>query len=399
MFKVLSVVAVSALLSTTALAQLPPRSAGTPSPATPAPMPLPAPAPTANPQIFNAPNSGPFDIPGAVPMQGGGGGGSTSVDPGTVSRAQSQARGDFGSLDRPTGLPLGMTQDAWRTPQRSMAQGQSAPGVVRFNWSQELIMQIRIRTFMVTSIVLPEWEKIVQVYSGEQAYMEQQIPRPNVLMLRSPQSGIDTNVTVIGESGNLYNFYVRSEGFNTRQLTDLQVFVNASAPNSATGWQRGANGAGFRTSGFQAMQQGTNQAPTTVSLAQNIPGPTPTSTGAPGGAATAVDSPVRQGSEMLIPRDQMTFNMSLFEVNPGDKEIAPEYIYTDGVWTYFHFGTRARSIDRPVILRVVDGIETRVNTRTAGRFGEVVIAEALGDFVLRSGARIVCAKVRRDPAR
>jgi type IV secretory pathway VirB9-like protein len=89
----------------------------------------------------------------------------------------------------------------------------------------------------------------------------------------------------------------------------------------------------------------------------------------------------------------------MFEVNEGDRTIAPDYVYSDGVFTYFHFGTRAREIDLPVVFRVVDGVETRVNTRTAGRFGEVLIAEARGDFTLRAGARAVCIRRKAEAGR
>jgi type IV secretory pathway VirB9-like protein len=78
----------------------------------------------------------------------------------------------------------------------------------------------------------------------------------------------------------------------------------------------------------------------------------------------------------------------MFEVNEGDKEIAPEYVMHDDRFTYLVFPTGLT--DKPAVFRVVDGKEGRVNTRTVGRFGEVVVVEAMGDFVLRSGSRIVC---------
>lgn len=72
----------------------------------------------------------------------------------------------------------------------------------------------------------------------------------------------------------------------------------------------------------------------------------------------------------------------MFEVNDGDKEIAPEYVMHDGRFTYLIFPSGVT--DKPAVFRVVDGKEGRVNTRTVGRFGEVVVIEAMGDFVLRS---------------
>jgi hypothetical protein len=41
---------------------------------------------------------------------------------------------------------------------------------------------------------------------------------------------------------------------------------------------------------------------------------------------------------------------------------------------------------------LVDGVDTMVNTRTAGLRGNILIAEAVGDFTLRNGNRIVCVR-------
>ncbi len=316
------------------------------------------------------------------------------TDPSTVRRAQSQAQGNYGDISRTTGIPLGMTQEAWSRPFQNMASGQSAPGVARFQWSPDLVMTIRIRDFMNTTIVLPEWESAQDVYIGESYYMQAAIARNNVVMLRSTQSGIDTSVTILGQSGNLYTFYVRSEGFNTRRLTDMQVFVEAPAQAGGSQWFRSSN-AGQRMTAGQALpaSHGNSQIPPQQSpaLAPPLPGPTPDGRVAPGGAPTGGN--IRQGgNDMLVPRDQMIFDMKMFEVAEGDRTISPDYVYSDGVWTYFHFGTRAREADLPVVYRVVDGVETRINTRVAGRFGEVLIAEARGNFTLRSGARAVCVK-------
>jgi hypothetical protein len=43
-----------------------------------------------------------------------------------------------------------------------------------------------------------------------------------------------------------------------------------------------------------------------------------------------------------------------------------------------------------VVFQLIDGVETMVNTRTAGPKGNMIVAEAIGDFVLRNGRRIIC---------
>lgn len=361
-------------------AQLPPTN-GTPRPSQPV---------TAFPPAGTMQNSG---NTGVGMMNPGGAAFDTSpvqmqqgpiVDPQTVNRSREQSQGNYGNMDRTLGVPLGMTQDAWKTPGRSMAPGQSAPGVVRFQWSPNLVMQVRVRDFMLTTLTFPAWEQVMQVYIGEQYYMQSAIPpgRGNVVLLRSQQSGIDTNVTVLGSSGNTYVFYIRSEGFNTRQITDMQVFVEAPSPASNDGWFKGSlNNPNFQAGQVTAATPVAMTMPGSSPLAPPVPGPTPSNSNNNNAAG-----------DMLVPRDKMIFDLRMYEARPGDREILPDYAYTDGVWTYFYYGTRVRSTDQPVVLQVVDGIEKRVNTRTAGRFGEVLIAEARGDFVLKSGAKVGCIK-------
>lgn len=313
------------------------------------------------------------------------------IDQQTLNRSNQQMQGDYGTLDRSMGLPLGMTQDAWSKPFDNMAPGQQAPGVVTFEWTKDLIMPIRIRDLMNTMIVLPEWENIVDVFIGENQNLEATIVRSNVVAVRTNQAGIDTNLTLVGQSGALYTFYLRAEGFNTKKITDIMVYVKAQPISQNSRWFKGTQ------QHLNDMSNNNQQIPNNGSM-QN-------QQSAPLGQVMPYNSNSNKNytdkdyqsqntyQDMIVPREKMTFNMSMFEANPGDAVIAPDYVYTDGVWTYLHYDkNRAGAIDRPVIYRIVDGIENRINTRTAGRFGEVIIVEAVGDFVLRNGDKIVCLK-------
>ena len=52
---------------------------------------------------------------------------------------------------------------------------------------------------------------------------------------------------------------------------------------------------------------------------------------------------------------------------------------------------------RPVVSLLVEGGESPVGFRTDGEDGRLLIVEAVGDMVLRSGQRIVCIKKREKP--
>lgn len=284
----------------------------------------------------------------------------------TMVQTGSQLQGNYGGMSR-SSLPSGQIQEAWARPFENMSQGQTAPGNVRYQWSHDLVMPVRLRDGMITNIIIPDWDEAADVMIGDSSTLEARVLRGNVVALRPTSVGRDTTVSVIGGSGNVYSFYARTEGRNTQVVTDVQVFVQAAPSKGSVDWfsdQRITNG-GSGSGGLA---------------------PIPTA-GRVGEEGVIRSGSASQGEE-LVPVDRRIFDMKMYEVNKGDRIIAPDYIYSDGKFTYFHFP--AGMTDRPVIRRVVDGVEGRVNTRVGGRHNEIVIVEAVGDFILRSGTRSVC---------
>lgn len=301
-------------------------------------------------------------------------GGLSEYNSGIMTQTGSQLSGNYGGTTSYGAMPAGVVQDAWNRPFDHMGAGQSAPGSIRYQWTADLVMPVRLRAGMITSIVLPEWEAAQDVVIGDGAAVEATILRPNQIAVKSVQTGLDTSLSVIGGSGNVYTFYLRTEGRNTKIVTDLQVFVQAAPSRSSGEWfngeLRGAYVRGGESQAIQTSGQG-DETPASISLPQ---------------AASQGDEPV--------PMDRREFNLKMYEVNDGDRIIAPEYAYTDGRFTYLHFS--AGVTDRPAVFRIVDGVEGRVNTRVTGRHSEVIIVEAIGDLILRSGTRSVCIVTVND---
>lgn len=312
------------------------------------------------------------------------------LDAQAAMAAEQQMMGNYPSMERSTGVPLGMIQPAWDKPFNNMSPGQGAPGVVRFGWSPDLVMPVRLRDYMITTVIFPKWEKITDVFLGETQYLEAAIMRGNVIGLRSAHSGIDTTVTALGESGNIYTFYVRAEGYNTKKITDINVFVDAKQERIDDMWQTGT--ATKKSRMAERDDWAADEMPKLADVERSAGQKSNTESA---NLSLYPEDPSSTTASPAMPRKQMSFDMRMYEVEPGDRAIAPDYVYSDGVWTYFQYGDRALSTDWPVVYRVVDGVETRVNTRTAGKDGNVLVAEAIGDFVLRNGTRTVC--VKRDP--
>ena len=301
--------------------------------------------PAAGGDMFGAPQGG-----GAVPAGGG------EFVSQTEQELNSMAAGQFPEMERSSTLPIGAIQNSWNKPFAS--SGQTSPGIMRYVWRPDFVMPIRTREFMTTTIELPAWEKVDRIILGDTMVFEATRVKENIVVVRPSHSGADTNMTMIGTSGNLYNFYLRSEGWNSSQITDLAVYVTAGKPGLAR-LETSADAAAMRGKKSRASE-------------------------------SSEDEPEDYLREIAFDPANIQFNMRVFAKTPADIEIAPLRVFSDGVWTYFDYGDKADTQRRPVVFQLIDGVETMVNTRTAGPKGNMIVAEAIGDFVLRNGRRIIC---------
>jgi ComB9 competence protein len=275
-----------------------------------------------------------------------------------------QSDGKFPVMERSASYSLGALQKAWNSPFAST--GQATPGVMRYIWRPDYVMAVRTREYMVTTINLPAWEQVTNLIVGDPVVFEAKRIRPNILAVRPSHAGADTNVTVIGGSGNVYSFYIRSEGWNSDQVSDITIYVDANRPANVS--------AGGSINDLMA-----------ASMDGQVSG-----NGIGGVNNTARITPPDYVREIAFKPENLKFDMKILAPTADDAEIAPERVFNDGIWTYFDFGKKADSVRRPVIYQVIDGVDTMVNTRTAGPTGSVMIAETVGEFTLRNGNRIVC---------
>ena len=309
---------------------------------------------------------------------------------GGQSTVLGQARGDYPEMQRPS-LPLGQIQNAWNDA--VPAPGQAQPGVLRVAWRPDRVIQVRTRDFMVTLIHLSPWETVRDFYLGDETTFEVgfHAGRPNVLRLRQKHPGADSNLAVITESGRLVSFYIRSEGWNSHDVSDLAVLVETPPPPGIPA-SAGRGALPADAAAAVAAAVAAQAAPAVAAQALAVS----TDTAAPIPAKPAGEDYLRR-----IDFDLASLRWTDFEIEvptADDAAIAPERVFHDGLFTFFDFGQRADSMERPVVHLVVDGIDSPVNTRTGGRHGSILIAEAVGDFTLRAGPRVVCVRYRPSGA-
>lgn len=265
-----------------------------------------------------------------------------------------QKDGKFPQLERQH--TLGAIQRAWdKAPNQA--------GVYAVTYSQEQLIKIRLREFMTTTVVLPSWEVIEEVIIGDSSTFEAVQKGGHILLLRCKEFvGADSNITAVGKSGLVYTFYVRSEGYNSENLPDLRVHVHVPGdiPMSFS-----ETSVGQEKSSSKKLKAALSQEETMKNNTLNTEYP----------------------SHIAPKLSRLNFKWSM----AGDSDIAPRQVFSDGVRTWFNFdngtGKLLEQQDLPVIARVIDGVDTPVNTRIEG---SMLIAETEGVFTLRNGTKTVC---------
>jgi ComB9 competence protein len=277
---------------------------------------------------------------------------SVSVNP----DVEDEVKGKYPAMQREESLPLGQIQRAWdKAPPNQ--------GIYNVDFSPERVTKIRVRQFMPVTIVFPEWETLSSdPEAGDNFVFAAERAGTNKLVIRAKFVGADATITVIGDSGTVYPFYVRAEGANSVNVPDVVVYLHAAPP-----------GAGVVITPTNKVANGRKP----VARAK----PKPASSN---GEVTGEESPDFVKPIAFNP-DKLTFEFNM----SGDRSIAPQRVFSDGVFTWFDYGTKWDQEDLPAVYRVVDGVDTPVNTRIKGT---MLIAEAAGAFTLRNGQRVVCVR-------
>lgn len=243
---------------------------------------------------------------------------------------EKQVKGDYDMLNRQESYPLGAIQKAW-------SRSSESAGIYNVIYRSSEVIKFRVREFMTTTIVFPKWERIGESIVGDPSSYDVTIVKDNIISVRSKDNiGVDSTITLIGESGRVYSFYVRTEGYNSKNVSDMAVYVKV--PYS---------------------------------------GPDPSK---PLKAKKEADDYLQ---DAYFDPSKITFSFSM----AGDKSIAPERVYSDGIRTWFDFGERIRRQNLPTIYKIEDGVDTPINT---SREGTKIVAQAAGAFALKHGQKTVC---------
>ena len=257
-----------------------------------------------------------------------------------------------------------------------MISGNTKAGYAQLSWSKGAVLPIKLRSGMVTMVTLPAGEQIVDGIFGDNGLFKYEGTAGTNIMYLQPLEGVqggDTNLIIHGKSGNKYIFYLRAEPSNSSETTYSQIDVVMDGASALP------------------MAAGASTTTGTMSSIFNKPAQKSNTVGVDGEDYGWIKS-------MKIDPSEFRFDLDIFVPNPDDYVIAPERVWRDRIFTYIDFGDKVISMtQRPVVSLLVEGGESPVGFRTDGEDGRLLIVEAVGDMVLRSGQRIVCIKKREKP--
>ena len=222
---------------------------------------------------------------------------------------------------------------------------------------------------MATMIVLPPFERIKAFSLADLDFFTIDIfdneGMLNKAVLQSNVAGVDTNLIIVGELGNLYNFYLLNLPIKSEKLPSLTVYVHGEPP------------AGFLKKKAEMIEE---TKPTRNDFVRSI------------------TNPIEQKE---LERAKADYLNSLSEKEgvqlgykiSGDLEIAPRAVYDRRGWTYFDFREVLPSDRLPVVLKVIDGYDSPENSRFKDGF-LIVESVSLEGWTLKNGDKVVC--VERD---
>ncbi len=325
----------------------------------------------------------------------------TNTEAGQLADAIAQTAGEYDAMNLSYIQSFGMQQKAWNDPLSHLGEGQTKPGYSKYVWSPDVVLPVRLREGMMTLINLPTWELIEKVHIGSPESFGGEIAAPNSLLVYADPNyiGVDSNMIVFGRSGNRYVFYLRSETYNTDKITHSVVDVLTGpkfTPQSEGGNLGDFNGATATAAGAGAGNVSSG-APGWSGRGSSL---TPGGSQNPQvGLNTASTGPKDWLQTIPVNPEKFRFDVEMYLPNPADVDIAPERVWRDDIFTYIDLGPKALTmVQRPVVNLIVQDSEVPIGFRTRGEHSRLIVVEGVGDMVLRNGRKIVCLKLRRDPA-
>jgi ComB9 competence protein len=251
--------------------------------------------------------------------------------------------------------------------------------VSRKAYDPNVTYKIRLREYMVTTIILPAGEKITGYNLGNKVVFtftplgvskkDGKVDNfDNKGEVFAKYAGADTNLTIFGESGNIYSFYLRCDSVFSDEMPQLVYYIDDPATTEQQAKPAPAEGTkdGEKTGKPDAQANAPKtEAPKTAEEADYL------------------------RSLPLVDPSKISYG---YKVKAGDMGLKPVRIFDDSFFTYFQFSDEGNfdKTSAPIVYIVKDGHDVPVNNRVVNG---TIIAEAISDkWTIRAGEKFLCVR-------
>ena len=260
--------------------------------------------------------------------------------------------------------------------QKSLQNSKNLKMILNIKYEQNKTYKVRTRQMLSTHFVF-ENDKIAYMNGGDNVGFKITVLKSekydfsNILKVETKIIGIDTNLFVIGESGNIYSFYIYSTDYKDPQQPKSFVFISENVEAvrkiEITDLEKLKFNKAVKEAKAKAKKEELKSTINKVDIVTI------------GEGINKVD----------IIKSEI---MKDFTQKGVYEDLKAEEIFRDKKWTYFKYDSRDSLIKFPLIYRVIDGYDTPVNTRIVGNY---IIAETVSNkFTLRLGNKYICVRRR-----
>lgn len=244
--------------------------------------------------------------------------------------------------------------------------------------------KIRTRANMTTTFIFDD-DKIVSAALGDSVGFElkelgaSKYDLSNIITIKPNLIGIDTNLTIIGESGNIYTFYLFSTDYKNTRNPAFLVFVSESREIGKIKVENlEAKAKEMREKELQKiLEKNTNEAIEQETDTSFIIG-------------DSVNKISINKNEIKKDYKQYPKKNIFGKVSEESLKLQAIEIFNDNKWTYFKFDRNLATSKFPAIFRVVDGYDNPMNSRIVGNY---LIVETISDkWTMRIGNEYVCVR-------
>jgi len=255
--------------------------------------------------------------------------------------------------------------------QKAFDESDNDANTEEFPYDRMLTYKIKLREYMTTLIVLPEGENIKTLTVGDKVNFAAtpvilvKGERVNKFEVFGRYPGADTNVRAIGESGNIYNFYLRIDSVDSDNLPHLTVYItDPTVENKMKLAVKKEEETTRKKDKFKPKAQDKTEGLTDY---------------------------LHELGDVEI--GDLNFN---YQVTDPDVEFAPIRVFDNGKMTFFQFALENfdEISNLPVILMIKGKSETYVNSTPIPGTGilRVETVSPTGKFTIVNGNQFVCVR-------